>query len=57
MPELLQEDFTPMAVAQQLKEWLENEEARQEAKAALARTMTLLSGKGDAIGNIVRNLI
>lgn len=57
MPELLQEDFTPMAVARQLKEWLENEEARQEAKAALARTMALLSGKGDAIGNIVRNLI
>lgn len=50
MPELLQEAFTPEAVAEQLKLWLQREELRQAAIARLDASMALLHSDGNALG-------
>lgn len=57
MPELLQEDFTAEAVAAKLSRWLDDGEERARAAADLERTVRLLRAEGDAVGNIVANLI
>lgn len=57
MPELLQEDFTAAAVAEKLSLWLNDAGARDRAAADLRRTAGLLKAEGDAVGNIVANLI
>ena len=57
MPELLQEAFTPEAVAAQLTEWLSDSTARTRAVAALDATMRLLKSDGDALGNAAREIL
>lgn len=53
MPELLQESFTASAVVEVVRPWLSDGASRQQAAEALDQTMALLSGGGDAIGQIV----
>ena len=57
MPELLQEAFTPEAVAARLSKWLADSTARTEAVAALDATMALLKSDGDALGNAAREIL
>ena len=57
MPELLQEAFTPEAVAAQLTEWLADSTVRAKAVAALDATMMLLKSDGDALGNAAREIL
>lgn len=47
MPELLQEDFTPQALAHILSDWLDNNESRNRAVAALDATCRLLYASSD----------
>jgi len=49
MPELLQEDFTPEAVADRLEGFLSDGESRREAVAALDLAMSKLESDGAAI--------
>ena len=57
MPELLQEVFTPKAVADQLSAWLVDADAREKAIVALDATMGLLKSDGDAVGNAAREVL
>ena len=57
MPELLQEAFTPGAVADHLARWLGDAAAREEAVAALDATMALLKSGGDALGLAAREVL
>ena len=57
MPELLQEAFTPEAVADRLSAWLADEGAREKAIAALDAAMDHLKSDGDAIGNAAREVL
>jgi len=57
MPELLQEAFTPEAVAGRLSAWLADPAARAAAVAALDSTMALLKSDGDALGNAAREIL
>ena len=54
MPELLQEAFTPEAVAAQLGAWLDDAEARARASHALDGVMARLHSDGDALGLAAR---
>ena len=47
MPELLQEEFTPEAVAGRLESWLTDNRAREEAAARLDGAMRYLQAQGD----------
>lgn len=49
MPELLQEAFTPEAVASRLTEWLSDANARQEASERLASAMEHLRADGEPL--------
>ena len=57
MPELLQEAFTPEAVAARLSAWLVDPAARAQAVAALDATMALLKSDGAALGNAAREVL
>ncbi len=52
MPELLQENFTPAAVANRLRNWLDNPAERDKAASALAAACRLLSPDAGAIERI-----
>ena len=56
MPELLQEAFTPEAVAAQLGAWLTDAEARARASRALDDVMARLHSDGDALGLAAREI-
>ena len=56
MPELLQEAFTPGAVAAQLTAWLDDAEARARASRALDDVMARLHSNGDALGLAAREI-
>ena len=56
MPELLQEAFTPEAVAAQLSAWLDDAEARARASRALDAVMARLHSDGDALGLAAREI-
>ena len=56
MPELLQEAFTPEAVAAQLSAWLTDAEARARASRALDTVMARLHSDGDALGLAAREI-
>ena len=56
MPELLQEAFTPEAVAAQLAAWLDDAEARARASRALDAVMARLHSGGDALGLAAREI-
>ena len=56
MPELLQEAFTPEAVAAQLTAWLDDAEARARASRALDDVMARLHSNGDALGLAAREI-
>ena len=49
MPELLQEAFTPEAVAAQMEEWLVNDTLRTEAVERLDRAMKYLQADGEPL--------
>ena len=49
MPELLQEDFTPEAVATQLDSWLSDSDTRSEAAKRLDDAMGYLQSNGDPL--------
>lgn len=57
MPELLQEAFTPEAVAERLERWLGGEEARTAARRRLDDAMALLQSGGDALGLAAREIL
>ena len=57
MPELLQEAFTPEAVATQIFEWLTDADAREKAVAAIDEAVAHLKSDGDAIGNAAREIL
>jgi len=57
MPELLQEDFTPEALAGLLEPWLSDQSARAAAVARLDEAMALLHSDGDALGIAAREII
>ena len=57
MPELLQEAFTPEAVAAQLSAWLNDAEARARASRALDAVMARLHSDGDALGLAAREIL
>ena len=57
MPELLQEAFTPEAVADRLSAWLADAGDREKAIAALDAAMDHLKSDGDAIGNAAREVL
>ncbi len=57
MPELLQEDFTPEAVADRLGEWLDDPSARAAAVRRLDAAMRLLRSGGDALGLAAREIL
>jgi len=57
MPELLQEAFTPEAVAAQISEWLTDAGAREKAVAAIDEAVAHLKSDGDAIGNAAREIL
>ena len=57
MPELLQEAFTPEAVAAQLGAWLDDAEARARASRALDDVMARLHSDGDALGLAAREIV
>ncbi len=56
MPELLQEAFTPEAVAAQLSAWLNDVETRARASRALDAVMARLHSDGDALGLAAREI-
>ena len=56
MPELLQEAFTPEAVAAQLTAWLDDAEARARVSRALDDVMARLHSDGDALGLAAREI-
>ena len=56
MPELLQEAFTPEAVAAQLSAWLNDAKARACASRALDAVMARLHSDGDALGLAAREI-
>ena len=56
MPELLQEAFTPEAVAAQLSAWFNDSEARARASRALDDVMARLHSDGDALGLAAREI-
>ena len=56
MPELLQEAFTPEAVAAQLTAWLDDAESRVRASRALDDVMARLHSDGDALGLAAREI-
>jgi lipid-A-disaccharide synthase len=49
MPELLQEAFTPMAIAEQLEAWLVDSAMRSEAARKLDKAMEFLTADGDPL--------
>jgi lipid A disaccharide synthetase len=49
MPELLQEAFTPMAVAERLEAWLVDSAMRSEAARKLDKAMEFLTADGDPL--------
>ena len=57
MPELLQEAFTPEAVAAQLAAWLDDAESRVRASHALDAVMARLHSDGDALGLAAREIL
>ena len=57
MPELLQEAFTPEAVADRLSAWLADAGDREKAIVALDAAMDHLKSDGDAIGNAAREVL
>jgi lipid-A-disaccharide synthase len=57
MPELLQEAFTPEAVAARLSAWIVDSAARAQAVAALDATMALLKSDGAALSNAAREIL
>ena len=57
MPELLQEDFTPEAVAGQLAAWLGDPDARSRAVASIDATLAHLRSDGAAISNAAREIL
>lgn len=57
MPELLQEAFTPDAVATQIFEWLADADAREKAVAAIDEAVAHLKSDGDAIGNAAQEIL
>ena len=57
MPELLQEAFTPEAVAARLGAWLSDPAARAAAVARLDGAMALLHSDGDALGLAAREIL
>ena len=57
MPELLQEAFTPEAVAAQLKSWLTDDAARTAAAVRLDEAMALLHSDGDALGLAAKEIL
>ena len=57
MPELLQEAFTPEAVAAQLGAWLNDAEARARASRALDDVMARLHSDGDVLGLAAREIV
>ena len=57
MPELLQEEFTPEALADLLGAWLADADARADAVAKLDGAMALIRSDGDAIGNAAREIL
>lgn len=56
MPELLQEAFTPGAVAAQLSSWLDDADARRRAADALDAVMARLHSDGDALAVAAREI-
>lgn len=56
MPELLQEAFTPEAVADRLSRWLNDTAQRQRAVEALETVMARLHADGDALGRAAREI-
>ena len=56
MPELLQEAFTPEAVADRLSRWLNDTAQRQRAVSALETVMARLHADGDALGRAAREI-
>lgn len=57
MPELLQEDFTPEAVAAKLSAWLSDPTARACAAARLDETRTLLRSDGHALDRAAEEIL
>ena len=57
MPELLQDDFTPGALADLLGAWLTDADSRKDAVAKLDGAMALIRSDGDAIGNAAREIL
>ena len=57
MPELLQEDFTPKAVADQLAAWLGDSDARKRAVESIEATLAHLRSDGAALGNAAREIL
>lgn len=57
MPELLQEAFTPEAVAARVGTWLADASARQMARQRLEEAMALLQSDGDALGLAAREIL
>lgn len=57
MPELLQEAFTPEAVASRLVRWLTDDAARQTARQRLEEAMALLKSDGNALGLAAREIL
>ncbi len=53
MPELLQEDFTPSAVAEIVGKWLSSDASRNEAAARLDRAVSLLATDQSAYVQII----
>ena len=49
MPELLQEEFTPEAVAERLREWLESDASREAAAKRLDGALSRLESGGDPL--------
>lgn len=57
MPELLQEEFTPLALSKLLTGYLADAAARAEAVKKLDGAMALIRSDGDAIGNAARAVL
>ena len=57
MPELLQEAFTPAAVAEQLETWLEDEHARMDAVKRLDAAVAHLQADGEPLETAAREIM
>ena len=57
MPELLQEAFTPAAVAEQLETWLEDEHARMDAVKRLDAAVSHLQADGEPLETAAREIM